>query len=67
MVGGAAFGSRYSGSFVLQPDQLRYDTDQSNDERIRLWRENRISPTGGAGGSSFTVEIRNEIEIVVLP
>lgn len=55
------------GSYTIPLGGLRVDRDQLEDERIRLWRENRISPIGGAGGSSISVELRNEINIFVEP
>lgn len=56
-----------TGAFTIPADGLDHDDGKAKDERIRVRRENRISPTGGAGGSSFGVEVRQEIEIVVLP
>lgn len=55
------------GTYTIPVGGLRVDRDQVEDERIRLWRMNSISPTGGANGSSLNVMLRNEINILVEP
>ena len=56
-----------TGSYTLPIDALNWSDTETNDERIRLVRANRVSPEGAAGDSSFTVEVRNEVEFLAVP
>ncbi len=42
------------------------DNDARNDQRVRLWRFNRVDIAGGLFGSRLKLEIRNTVEPVVV-
>ncbi|MBK9030710.1 MAG: hypothetical protein IPL61_05120 [Myxococcales bacterium] len=54
-----------TGSFMLPAGSLKSTSSQVEQERIRVERSQRVTPTGAVGGSQMRVEIRNEIEILV--
>jgi len=53
-----------SGSYALAAGALRTDTDQARQNTLRLTRTNRVIPAGTAAGSTWSVSIENEIEVV---
>lgn len=56
-----------SGSYTVPVSALEWSLQETNQERVRLERANRISPVGTAGSSSFTVSVRNELEFLAVP
>jgi hypothetical protein len=56
-----------TGEFLIPADGLEHDQGEVNENRIRLWRSSHLVPDGGVPGSSFSIDIRNEIEILVAP
>ncbi len=56
-----------TGSHVLPPGSLKDNQDQTEQERIRIDRSQRVTPAGAVAGSAMRVEIRNEVEILVQP
>lgn len=56
-----------TGSYSLAPGALKAKSDQAETNELRLRRTNRVTPTGAAGGSEWTVSISNEIEVVAQP
>jgi hypothetical protein len=56
-----------SGTYTVPYAQLKHDSKEIKEERIRLWRSNQLLPAGSVGDSLFVVEVRNEIEILVSP
>jgi hypothetical protein len=67
-VGGGGDGDMIndSGSYVMPALTLSYEKDQTKANTIRLTRTNAIAPKGGADGSSFTVGVANEIDVVAM-
>jgi hypothetical protein len=60
-------GTVDSGTYAVPAGMLRTEEDKTEEERVRVRRRNQLSPTGGAGGSSFAVQVENEIEFLVAP
>lgn len=56
-----------TGSYSLAPGALKAKPDQAETNDLELRRTNRVTPHGAAGGSEWTVTIRNEIQVVALP
>ena len=61
------FATVDNGTFTVPFDLLKTEQDKAEDERARVRRRNQLSPAGGVGGSSFSVQILNEIEFLVAP
>lgn len=60
-------GTVDAGTFTVPFGMLKSEEDKTEEERVRVRRRNQLSPTGGAGGSSFAVQVENEIEFLVAP
>lgn len=56
-----------SGTYAMSPGTLRADKDKAKTNRLRLVRTNRVSPAGAVVGSSMSVSVSNEIEVVAMP
>lgn len=56
-----------TGDYTLPVGTLDHDDGEVRDDRVRVWRQNRVVPDGAAGSSRFTVEVRNEVEFLVMP
>lgn len=56
-----------TGEFSLPPGSLKSDQDQARQNTLRITRENRVVPAGGAAGSEWSVSIRNEIDVLASP
>ncbi|RMH41229.1 MAG: hypothetical protein D6689_11600 [Deltaproteobacteria bacterium] len=56
-----------TGTFTVPAAILNQDDSEIKDDEVRIWRTNRLSPAGGAGGSSLSVTVRNEIDVLVAP
>ncbi len=56
-----------SGSYVLAGSALEAKTGEPVVNELRLRRTNRLLPRGAAAGSTFSVQIDNEIEVVAQP
>ena len=54
-----------SGTYTVGAGTLRSSPDQAEDEELELTRAQRISPAGAAAGSSFRVQVRTRIDLVV--
>lgn len=55
-----------SGSYMIPPATFKAEKDQSKPATIRLTRSNSVTPRGAVGGSTFSVSIANELDVVVL-
>lgn len=56
-----------AGTFLIPADTLRTRDGESEQERIRVRRERRLSLTGGLSTSDIVVEVRNGIELFTQP
>lgn len=56
-----------TGSYAMSPRTLRADKDKAKTNRLRLTRANRVSPAGAVVGSSMSVTVVNELEVVAMP
>lgn len=56
-----------TGTYSLAPGALKAKPDEAETNELRLRRTNRVTPTGAAGGSEWTVSIENRIEVVAQP
>jgi len=53
-----------SGSYALAGGALKTDKDQARQNTVRLSRTNRVAPSGTVAGSTWSVTIENEIDVV---
>lgn len=56
-----------SGSYSLAPGALKADQAEARRNTLRLTRTNTVVPAGTSGGSTWSVTIENEIDVVALP
>jgi len=56
-----------TGSYVLSAGSLRADRSQPRQNALQLTRTNRVVPAGAVAGSSWTVALENEIDVVAQP
>ena len=56
-----------TGTYSLAPGALKAKPDQAETNELELRRTNRVSPSGGAGGSEWVVSVENRIEVVAQP
>jgi hypothetical protein len=56
-----------SGSFVIEPGALRADRSLPRQNTVHLIRTNTLEPAGAVTGSSFDVELDNEVDIEAQP
>jgi hypothetical protein len=56
-----------SGSYALAMGSLRTDKAQARQNTLRLTRTNSVVPAGAVAGSTWTVSISNEINVVAPP
>lgn len=53
-----------TGSYALAAGALKADKDQARQNTVRLTRTNRVVPSGTVAGSTWSVSIENEIDVV---
>jgi hypothetical protein len=56
-----------SGSYSIAAGGFKSKRDDVEQERIRLTRSRRVTPSGALAGSEMQVTVRNEIAVVVAP
>lgn len=56
-----------SGTYSMSPRTLRADKDKAKANTLHITRTNRVSPAGAVVGSSMSVTVSNEIEVVAMP
>jgi len=56
-----------TGEYMLAPGALKAEQDKARENTLRITRTNRVTPAGAAGGSEWSVTIRNEIQVVAQP
>ncbi|MEZ4400208.1 MAG: hypothetical protein R3B06_09325 [Kofleriaceae bacterium] len=56
-----------TGTFSLPAGSLKDNSQNAEQDRIRLERTQRVTPAGAVAGSVMRVSVRNEIEVLVQP
>ncbi len=56
-----------TGTFSIPPGSLKAEKDQSKPNTLQLTRTNQVVPKGAVAGSSFSVSVENELDVVALP
>lgn len=56
-----------TGRYDVGPYVLRADNRQSRQNTIHLVRTNTVEPAGAVAGSSFDVQIENEVDVEAMP
>jgi hypothetical protein len=56
-----------TGNFSMPAGTLRADTTQARPNTLVLTRENQVVPKGAVAGSSFTVSVDNELDVIAQP
>lgn len=56
-----------AGTYSLPAGSLKSKPQETENEDIELTRSQRITPAGGAAGSTFRVAIRNHVTMIVQP
>jgi hypothetical protein len=55
-----------SGTYMLPPNALKAEKDKTKENTIELRRSNRVVPAGAVGGSSFSVSVENDLDVIAL-
>jgi hypothetical protein len=53
-----------TGDYMIPALTLKYNKDQTTMNTLRLTRTNQIAPKGAVGGSTFSVSVAQEIDVV---
>lgn len=53
-----------SGDYSIPMFAIPYEKDQTKNDTIRLTRSNSIAPKGAIGGSTFTVAVAQEVDVI---
>ena len=56
-----------TGTYTLAAGSLKTEKDKARTNTLTLTRSNTLVPGGAAGGSQFTISIRNQIDLVAAP
>jgi hypothetical protein len=56
-----------TGTFSIPPGSLKAEKDQSHPNQLILSRENHVAPKGAVAGSTFSVSVDNELDVIALP
>lgn len=56
-----------TGDFSIPPGSLKADQQQARPNQLTLTRENHVSPKGAVPGSTFSVSVDNELDVVAQP
>jgi hypothetical protein len=56
-----------TGTFSIPPGSLKAEKDQARPNTLQLTRTNQVVPKGAVAGSTFSVSIENELDVVALP
>lgn len=56
-----------TGTYTMSPRTLRADKDKAKANTLHITRTNRVSPAGAVVGSSMSVTVSNEVEVVAMP
>jgi hypothetical protein len=55
-----------NGKYTLPANSLKANKDSTHDNTIEIQRSNHVTPAGATGDSTFTVSIRNNIDVLAL-
>jgi hypothetical protein len=55
-----------TGNFSIPANTFKAQKDQTRPATVSLTRTNQIAPAGAAAGSTFTVGVENEVDVIVL-
>jgi hypothetical protein len=55
-----------NGTYNLPPNTLRAEKDKTRENTIELRRSNHVVPGGAVAGSSFSVSIENDLDVIAL-
>ena len=56
-----------SGDFSIPAGSLKADQTQARPNQLTLTRENHVAPKGAVAGSTFSVSVDNELDVVAQP
>jgi hypothetical protein len=56
-----------TGSFMIPAGSLKAEKDQARTNQLVLTRENHVAPKGAVAGSTFSVSIDNELDVIAQP
>jgi hypothetical protein len=56
-----------TGSFMIPAGSLKAEKDQARTNQLLLTRENHVAPKGAVPGSTFSVSIDNELDVIAQP
>ncbi len=56
-----------TGLYMLAGGALKADRDTARENRLELFRMNRVTPAGAIGGSDFEVTVENRIQVIAMP
>jgi hypothetical protein len=56
-----------TGSFSIPPGSLKAEKDQSRPNTLALTRMNQVVPKGAVAGSTFSVSVENDLDVIALP
>jgi hypothetical protein len=64
--GGDGLAIADTGSFTIPAGMFVASKDQTRPATVELTRSNQITPAGAAVGSSMTVGVENDIDVIVM-
>ncbi len=56
-----------TGDFSIPAGSLKADQQQARPNQLTLTRENHVSPKGAVAGSTFSVAVDNELDVIAAP
>jgi hypothetical protein len=56
-----------TGTFMIPAGSLKAEKDQARTNQLILTRENHVAPKGAVAGSTFSVSIDNELDVIAQP
>ena len=56
-----------TGTFSIPAGSLKAEKDQAHPNQLILSRENHVAPKGAVAGSTFSVSVDNELDVIALP
>lgn len=56
-----------TGTYSMAPGSLKSEKDTARDNVLELRRTNTVTPAGATAGSTFSVSIQQELDVIALP
>ena len=56
-----------TGNYMMGVGVLKAEKDQARPDTLAITRTNTVTPSGAVSGSTFSVSVRNEIDVIVAP